>query len=619
MNQYPPELEKAEELLEAGRRLLDEGRLAEAEKRFRKAYRCYPLPAALNNWAMCRHLAGDHQGALALLEPLLQGTDPVPYSRALAARACHALGDTQGAAAALQAAIRDLDRGLRDPDLAGPAREMWIEYTLFIKQTAGILGQHRLVLELHNRWPGREEPAAAFYAGVAAFNLGRYEQAARHWRRATHPAWIPVLEAFAQVAELVALGEVPPFPLEYQDHPAVRLKKPLDEEMLATLPASGSVRMRILALLFDPKAPERRALAQGLVLYTGEWGLDLGRRLLSSNRVDLPVKLGAALALVERGVFREEEPIPAVVDGRPTTLSIRPVEMKGFDSELDRKLKEAIRLRDAGDEEAAYRLLLEMEESGHFYPPAMMTLANLMRRRGELDEAQLRLEAVERFAPDEPAVLFNLAGLWLQRCDLERAADYLSRIPRTGLRPDLAAKVAELEAYLSAELAADRLGEIWREEEDEKPIRPNITLLTALSRVPVQWLNAAAAAFGLPPVRLRKERARRLAEAMRDPERLREVLAQVSPEARDALRYVLDQGGWCKLSALTRRFGSQEGDGFWWDEQPPTSPIGQLRARCLLMVGRAALNGRRHRIAVVPAELRPLLATVLATGGDHIE
>ncbi|MCG0239531.1 MAG: tetratricopeptide repeat protein [Firmicutes bacterium] len=242
-----------------------------------------------------------------------------------------------------------------------------------------------------------------------------------------------------------------------------------------------------------------------------------------------------------------------------------------------------------------------------------------MRRRGELDEAQLRLEAVERFAPDEPAVLFNLAGLWLQRGDLERAADYLSRIPRTGLRPDLAAKVAELEAYLSAELAADRLGEIWREEEDEKPIRPNITLLTALSRVPVQWLNAAAAAFGLPPVRLRKERARRLAEAMRDPERLREVLAQVSPEARDALRYVLDQGGWCKLSALTRRFGNQEGDGFWWDEQPPTSPIGQLRARCLLMVGRAALNGRRHRIAVVPAELRPLLATVLATGGDHIE
>jgi len=262
-----------------------------------------------------------------------------------------------------------------------------------------------------------------------------------------------------------------------------------------------------------------------------------------------------------------------------------------------------------------------LEASGHFYPPAMMTLANLMRRRGELDEAQLRLEAVERFAPDNPAVLLNLAGLWFQRGDLERAADYLSRIPRTGLRPDLAAKVAELEAHLSAELAVSEVevGDFWREEEDEKPIRPDIALLTALNRVPVQWLNAAAAAFGLPPVRLRKERARRLAEAMGNPERLRQVLAQVSPEAREALRYVLDRGGWCRLSALTRRFGSQDGDGFWWDKHPPTSPIGQLRARCLLMVGRALLNGRRHRIAVVPRELRAPLAAALATVGDPMD
>ena len=49
------------------------------------------------------------------------------------------------------------------------------------------LGDYRLVLDLHSRWPGRELARGAFIAGVAAFNLGKYGQAIRIWERVRDP------------------------------------------------------------------------------------------------------------------------------------------------------------------------------------------------------------------------------------------------------------------------------------------------------------------------------------------------------------------------------------------------------------------------------------------------
>lgn len=81
-------------------------------------------------------------------------------------------------------------------------------------------------------------------------------------------------------------------------------------------------------------------------------------------------------------------------------------------------------------------------------------------------------------------------------------------------------------------------------------------------------------------------------------------------DVRAALRYVQDAGGWCKLQALTRRFGTLDGDGFFWDESPPSSTIGRLRLRGLLYVGRAVIEGKRHKVAVIPADLRDIVASI---------
>ncbi len=604
---------KAEALLDEGRAHLAAGRRPEAEACFRRAARICATPHSLNNWAMCRYLAGDHGDALNILAPVLGAQAPAPYTRALASLAHLARSERAEAAALLRAAIRDFDAGLAAAELRGGVPDAaWVEYTMLIKQAAGELGEHKLVLELHGRWPGRDLPQGAFHAGVAAFNLRKYAQAAKYWRRINHRDWTHLMAAHAQVADLVEQGLVPPFALEY-DFDYGWDGKTHDPELLAKLLARGSVRVRCLALMFTGEAD----MAGGLIAYTGGWGIELGTRLLSGSSVSMPLKLEAARVLTEAGIFRPDQPIPIVHQGRSTEIVLKQMEVREDDPEAERVLAEAIRLRDAGRKDEAYRLLSDLQMGGVAHPQAMMVLANLMRERGELESAQSLLESLEKMAPDHPAVLFNLTGFWLQKGNLQRAREYVRRIDPADTSPEFRQRLALLKEQLEMPDFITEVPDIgayadaMRAEAEEKPISLTLTLAAALKQVPVQWLNAAAALYQVAPARLRQERGRALAATLKDPARLRAALAAEAAEVRAALRHVLEQGGWCKLQVLTRRYGTQDGDGFWWDEQPPASPVGRLRVLGLVYVGRARVDGRAYKVAVVPTELRAPLATVL--------
>ena len=613
----PGNAAKADALIDEGRTHLHAGRRSHAEVCFRRAARICQTPQALNNWALCRHLEGDHADALRILTPLLGGPIPAPFSRALASLSLSAQGESDAAHEQLRLAVRDFDAGLRGASLPGGVFEpAWVEYGILVKQAACALGDFRLVLDLHGRWPGRDLPHGAFLAGVAAFNLRRFAQAAKTWRRITHPDWDRLAAGHASVADLAERGLVPPFQLEHDLGPDWSGGE-LDAETARGLMASGSVRARYLAALFEGKAGNPAALIDALIAATGDWGVDLGHRLLAGATVPMPFKLGAAKALTEAGVFALGQEISVVQDGRPTSIRLERREVRDEDPELDRVVAEALRLRDAGRQDEAYRLLANLQAAGTMYPPAMATLANLMRGRGELDEAQALFEALDQLAPDNPSVLLNLAGLWLQKGDRERALAYAERIDPAGMPPEFCKRLAGLKQHLAASGLLARLPDInaiadeMRAEAEEKPISPTVSLAAALKQTPVQWLNAAAALHKLPPARRRTERERSLAAALREPERLRAVLAAEGPQVRSALRYLLESGGWAKLQMITRRFGALDGDGFWWDEQPPTFPLGRLRVLGLVFVGRERVDGRAYKLAVVPPELRPLLSGVL--------
>ncbi|MDI6872365.1 MAG: tetratricopeptide repeat protein [Bacillota bacterium] len=614
MSDFDAQLAEAFRLLEQGQRYLDARDFRQAEACFRASLAAAEIPAARNNWALCRHMGKDHQGTLEILTPLLQGSGPAPFSRALASRAWRTLGNELMARRFFKEAVRDFEAGLAAPHLrGGVSLADWLDYAVALEQAALELGDYRMALDLHNRLSSAHRPAQAdFLAGIAAFNLRRYEQAVKYWRRVTEPQWVRPLRAFIQVAELCHQGVVPPLTLESEPAFGPPAKDPSAlRELLRT---KQSARLPILAAIFDPALEMPDGVLRGLIAETGDWGVELGRRVLQASRVPLDLKMEAAHGLVDVGVYAVDEPIPIIHEGQPTTVTIRQVALHGPDPELDRKVAEAKRLRDEGKKDEAYRMLSELELEGIAYPPAMVTLANLKRERGELEAARKTLEVLADAFPDDQVILFNLAALYLQKEDLERARQYAARLKPEGQSPEFQQRVNELLAYLSlAPGGIDplALADSYRLEEEERALPVDITLKKALKALPVEWLNAIAAAYALPQVRRRPERERLVAETLADPQRLQHTLAAESPEVREALRLLLQAGGWCTLASLTERFGPLEGDGYWWTAKPPRSTVGRLRLLGLAFVGQTRVDGQLQKVAVVPTDLRPLLAGCL--------
>lgn len=151
----------------------------------------------------------------------------------------------------------------------------------------------------------------------------------------------------------------------------------------------------------------------------------------------------------------------------------------------------------------------------------------------------------------------------------------------------------------------------WYDKVDEQAIHPKIRLQSGLNRYPAPWLDALYQTLRLPPIRLRKDRVAAAAQALLQPDTLRRVVTALPTQARAALLEVLEAGGWIKYGSLSRRFGGEDEDSYFWSEHPPASAIGQLRMRGLLFVGRMAIDGRNWKVAVVPLELRDLLKSEL--------
>lgn len=179
----------------------------------------------------------------------------------------------------------------------------------------------------------------------------------------------------------------------------------------------------------------------------------------------------------------------------------------------------------------------------------------------------------------------------------------------------------DLTFLLNPDALMSYVTEQWRKEQEEKPININSRLSAALNKLPAHWINAACQAVGLDAkaLRQRKAKTQALVAHLTDPAKLRGVVSRLSPQAREALRVLLDAGGWMKVGPLYRRFGDCEGDGWFWTDNPPTSTLGQLRLHALLFMGKAPVGSRSYRVAVVPKELRPLLADILAEPSETSE
>ncbi|MDR7460729.1 MAG: hypothetical protein QN122_13775 [Armatimonadota bacterium] len=634
----PPEtLHQAARLVDEGVRLHRAGKAAEARDRFTRALALAPLPSARNNLAVIAlDVDGRPAEALEWLAPQLgSGAQGHPFAHALAVRAHVALGDAARAAAHLHEAVKGFEQGLplQPP---GVATRTFQEYTAVIIGAAGALGEDRQAWDLYRRWQAHHvAPESHYFGGVAAFNLGRWGQAAGSWRRLHASTWA-TLRGFADLVPLFERGTLPPLRLPYHFPDMERISRAAAQASgdlagamgrLVADPATLMVVLHGLFCLPSPRPAEHTAGMVGdLVAYGGPWGADLGRRLLEAGSVADEWKLAAAQGLIRAGVLGEGEPVTMLIGGtrRQVTITQAAFDFEP-DPDLERQRQEALALRQGGRTADARRLLESLaQRPGRLYMPAVASLAALLLDEDDRPAAQRWLEVMAAAMPGHPGVRYNLAVLSLREGDRQDALRHLAAIDREALTPEMAERVRALQRHLasdlveplSAEEVMARIGEDFRADVDRRPIAPDrLTLERALARVPVQWLNAACNLHGLAvPAPLKRDRARQLAGMVAaDPQAAVRALGawDRGGRARELLRFVLAAGGVVRKATVTRRFGSDEGDGFWWDEQPPSSPLGLARLAGLVFVGRAACGSRREQVVVVPVDLREALAAVL--------
>jgi len=148
----------------------------------------------------------------------------------------------------------------------------------------------------------------------------------------------------------------------------------------------------------------------------------------------------------------------------------------------------------------------------------------------------------------------------------------------------------------------------YRERRRKRSIPPDASLRQCLERLSRESLVATAQTYSVPYVALRKEPLiQRLVEAITDPDRLREAVAALAADERQALRDVLDAGGILAWDEFTARYGNDVEDSQDWYYALPETLMGRLRLYGLLSDG--TVEGQR--VVLIPQELRELLPSAL--------
>lgn len=617
---------KLEKLYERGRKLLNEGKIEEAKEKFYEFLQYEDNVFGRNNLALALFLSGDLSGALSILEPVLSGEkdclEPNPYTFALASMIYGACGNELQARQYLKQAVEKFDRQLL---LYSPSNVplFFREYALVIMKAAGKLKDHRRVYELYRRWKDLHVSWEADYlAAVACFNMGDYQKAAKLWEKTKET--LPAADSMSQIAMLVYRGEVPRFEMEYERitekeldemfHQAIK-----NEEARRKFMEKGFFKMAALAMLLSQDDDYAGNWLGEIINYGGSWGEELGRRILKSYFYPTAIKTAAAGALVEKGVFRPGEPIPAVIDGRKTYIEIKKQEIvMERDEKLDEIVSKALHLRDEGKLDKAIKLLEELIKKDKFYPPAAINLANFYRLKGEYEKALGLYKILEKIAGDDPVFLFNYSALMMEMGNIDKAWEYFERIKKdANLGEEFNKKLELLERWINLHrISHEDIMRYWqesmREDVEQKAIPVDVTLAKGIKNMPAQWLEGACRAYGLEPARRRRDREKQLCDFLLRRENLEKAVRQLGRKERELLKYLLQHDGWSRLNAVTRKFGSMDGDGYFWAEKPPESPLGILWSRALVMVGKAKLEGRNYKIATIPVELRQPLCEILS-------
>lgn len=618
---------KTGELDRIGQEYLEKADYKQAIRYFQRALKQEDHPAIRNNLALAHYMAGNPEKSLDALRPNINpDAPPNPFSHSLATQIFHQLGQAYEAGQQLDFAIKDFEDGVRAFPDSRYIPDFWGEYTLAIFRAAGALSEHRQVYELHRRWQNYHRHwESSYLAGVAAFNLKRYRQAANCWARLLQQGRI--YTGIQRLALAVEQGHIPHFTLDYrlvnQEHILSLAKQAINSgaaEHFRQLANDSTVRLFYLALAIDEEAPldERSQFIRLLVRYGEKWGEQLGRNLLLSPTIHQDLKIQIMAALQEAGFIKAGESLQMYADGEIRTVVYEQYDVSGGGSTEEAAFDQAVTLVKKGQLKEAMQILEPPFTAGKFYVPAMLLLAHLNHQIGAMQKTEKILYVLQGIADqtrDEKLMLnlvsfyLNIGDAFMARRQLEQIDD--SQIPQE-LKQQIQKRLSELEVERLLQHQMDHFKDDMRHAIEDKSLSINPPLQRGLKNMPVEWINAACETYDLQPARRRTEREKQLILHLQEKEVLQYIVDNIEEDERKLLQYLLAHEGWSQTGPITRKFGSMEGDGFYWNaDDGPYSPLGHLWSMGLVFVGKAIVNNRSTKIATIPMELRPLLAGML--------
>ena len=337
----------------------------------------------------------------------------------------------------------------------------------------------------------------------------------------------------------------------------------------------------------DPTRPERPRVRPWRKTLIDAWGKEVSPRELETGLIDLIRRDRELLrALSQHGLARDAPEIEEVLEGERDLVIPLILVRRGELSE--EKFPEAV---DKVRRAASSLELLRSE--------ILASLDDDLLKRVLMAESRIRVSDYEIFQP--------LAELEIAIG--EERGELVSFEPSSGdEREVLPAGILTLDDV-------DALSEMYllqmRAEQEGRPLPARGGLRTLLRGIPVVWLDAISEALGVADSEglSRKDRAAQIASALVDLESLGRVLGSLDEKGRELLTLILESGGICETAAITERFGSDEEDGWFWVEDPPTSTLGQVRLRGLVFVGLSD----SQRVALIPMELRELIRDALGS------
>jgi Tfp pilus assembly protein PilF len=248
-----------------------------------------------------------------------------------------------------------------------------------------------------------------------------------------------------------------------------------------------------------------------------------------------------------------------------------------------------------GDAEGAAEMIRPLADVTEFHPQDMAfyayTQAHVLLAQGDHDAAQRSLQIALEFRPDyAPAQelmvrlkllegLDHLRDSWTSFAEEQRKRDRAKRLR-------LQTKLTTLHPTLSEALAT------YTKD-----------ALTGIGRVVNPWGGWSG---------LRKaELAQEIVNALRDAQRLADIVEALGAQEQTALRAVLDRGGTMPWADFDGDYGNDLDESPYWNYHKPEATMGHLRLHGLLV--EATVDG--ELFVVVPVDLRGLLSAW--AGGDQ--